>query len=518
MRRLAGAALLATAVVAGTLPPAFGQATFPPPNNPPPPPSIIVERGAPITPLGWFVIGSIGCAAVSPMIATVILGRELTLNEAYRSTLGCVLGPAGWLLADLLVPPTPTIQTQPGNQLPQQSQPPQQRRTDSGRNFRIPRQGETQFVANEILLQFAPGATVQMRNTLFANLQLTELETQTFQLTGRRISRVRIDSSQSVQATLNRIARNYPAVSGGWANMTYVGVQAQPAARPDAATDPAAAQYVVKKLHLLEAHRITSGEDVLVAVIDSKIDTQHPDLKGVIADEYDVVGTAPAGHSHGTAMAGAIAAQGKLVGVAPKVKLLAVRAFSGSGESAESTTFNILKSVDWAASKRARIINMSFAGPPDALLREMLGKANARGIVLIAAVGNAGPRSPPLYPAADPGVIGVTATDADDKLMPQANRGPQVAIAAPGVEILAVAPDGKYLITSGTSVAAAHASGVAALLLASKPNLKPAQVRATLVRSASRISGKPTEVGAGVIDALAVINSSRKYPSGPVIC
>ena len=153
---------------------------------------------------------------------------------------------------------------------------------------------------------------------------------------------------------------------------------------------------------------------------------------------------------------------------------------------------------------------MSFAGPADALVREMLGKANARGIVLIAAVGNAGPRSRPLYPAADPGVIGVTATDADDKLMPHANRGRQVAVAAPAVEILAVAPDGKYRMTTGTSVAAAHASGVAALLLASKPNLTPVQVRASLVRSASRISGKATEVGAGVVDALAVINSRRK--------
>jgi subtilisin family serine protease len=192
------------------------------------------------------------------------------------------------------------------------------------------------------------------------------------------------------------------------------------------------------------------------------------------------------------------------------VKLLAVRAFSESGESAQSTTFSVLKSVDWAASKNARIINMSFAGPPDELLREMLVKANARGIVLIAAVGNSGPRSPPLYPAADPGVIGVTATDVDDKLMPQANRGPQVAVAAPGVEILAAAPDGKYLMTSGTSVAAAPASGVAALLLASKPNQTPGQVRASLIRAATRIPGKRNEVGAGVIDTLAVISPNRK--------
>jgi subtilisin family serine protease len=85
--------------------------------------------------------------------------------------------------------------------------------------------------------------------------------------------------------------------------------------------------------------------------------------------------------------------------------------------------------------------------------------------------------------------------------MPQANRGPQV------IEILAAAPNGAYQVTSGTSVAAAHASVVAALLLALKPKLTPAQVRANLMRSAHRIPGKRNEVGAGVIDALAVVNS-----------
>jgi subtilisin family serine protease len=490
-------------MVAGAFAPAHGQSTVP--NNPP---TTIINRGTPITPLGWFVIGSVGCAAVSPIIGTVILGRELTLNEAYRSTLGCFLGPVGWLLADALVPPTVTTQIQTQTQIQTSKPPPRQRGTGRGRNFKIPPQGETRFVGNEILLEFGPGATARTRNALITTLQLTELETQTFALTGRRLSRMRIDGPQSVPTTLNRVFRNYPDVSGGRANMVYVGAQVQPpSVQPVAA---GSAQYVVNKLHLLEAHRITSGDDVLVAVIDSKIDTKHPDLNGVVADEYDVVGSPATAHSHGTAMAGAIAARSKLTGVAPKVKLLAVRAFSGSGESAESTTFNILKSVDWAASKNARIINMSFAGPPDDLLREMLARANARGIVLIAAVGNAGPRSPPLYPAADAGVIGVTATDVDDRLMEQANRGPQVAVAAPGVEILAVAPDGKYQVTSGTSIAAAHASGVAALLLASKPNLTPGQVRASLIRAATRIPGKRNEVGAGVIDALAVIDPSRK--------
>jgi subtilisin family serine protease len=126
------------------------------------------------------------------------------------------------------------------------------------------------------------------------------------------------------------------------------------------------------------------------------------------------LGTPTPPHAHGTAIAGAIAANSKLVGVAPKVRLLAMRAFSGAGESAQSTTFNILKGIDWAAAKNARIINMSFAGPADPMLRQMLAIANGRGIVLIAAVDNAGPKSPPLYPGADAGVIGVTATDADE--------------------------------------------------------------------------------------------------------
>ena len=260
----------------------------------------------------------------------------------------------------------------------------------------------------------------------------------------------------------------------------------------------------------MEAHRINSGDDVLIAVIDSKIDTGHPDLAGVIAGEYDAVGTPTSPHAHGTAMAGAIAAHSKLIGVAPKVKLLAVRAFSGAGESAQSTTFNILKALDWAASKNARIVNMSFAGPADAMLQEMLIKANARGMVLIAAVGNAGPRSPPLYPAADSGVIGVTATDAEDKLMPQANRGPQVAVAAPGVEILATAPDGGYQVTSGTSIAAAHASGVVACCWRRSRTSRQPRYVASLIRSAHRIPGKRNEVGAGVIDALAVISPTRK--------
>jgi subtilisin family serine protease len=436
---------------------------------------------------------------VSPIITTVVLGRELTVTEVDRMTLSCFLGPVGWVLGPVLFPDPVVTSTSPPRNPPSRGA-----RQAGGRNISIPPPGETRLVPNEVLLEVHAGTSTSYLDALARRLQLTLLETQSFALTGRTLQRWHLDGTGSVAGTLRGLSR-FGRISAAQPNFLYDFGQAQPPAQADAT----AAQYVVPKLHLLEAHKITNGDDVLVAVIDSKIDTQHPDLAGVVVDEYDALGAPAPAHVHGTGMAGAIAAHAKLVGVAPKVKLLAVRAFTGDQESAQGTTFNILKGLDWAASKNARIVNMSFAGPADAMFRDMLAKAHARGIVLIAAVGNAGPRSPPLYPAADPYVIGVTATDADDKLLPQANRGPQVTVAAPGVQILAPAPDAAYQVTTGTSVAAAHASGVAALLLARNPSLTPDQVRSLLVKSVRAIPGNRRDVGAGVIDALSAVNSVK---------
>src|SRR5438067_7033348 len=134
-------------------------------------------------------------------------------------------------------------------------------------------------------------------------------------------------------------------------------------------------------------------------------------------------------------MVGAIASHQRLMGIAPNAKILSVRAFSsGTAQSPEATTRNILAGIEWAIRKGARIINMSFAGPHDPMVQVALKNAHAKGVVLIAASGNQGPKSPPLYPAADPHGIAVTAIDANDKLLAQAVRRPQVAVASPGVD------------------------------------------------------------------------------------
>src|SRR5262249_3389529 len=154
-------------------------------------------------------------------------------------------------------------------------------------------------------------------------------------------------------------------------------------------------QYALIKLRLAEAHGMTQGDRILVAVIDSGIDMSHPELVGVVADSLDTLGGGEA-HAHGTGIAGTIVAHSRLKGVAPRANVLAVRAFDPSGSGAQGNTFSILKGLEWSVAKGARVINMSFAGPKDPILTRALDAANKKGVTLIAAAGNAGPKSPPL--------------------------------------------------------------------------------------------------------------------------
>ena len=269
-----------------------------------------------------------------------------------------------------------------------------------------------------------------------------------------------------------------------------------------------AAQYILEKLKISDVHRMVKGANVPIAVIDSEIDATHPDLEGVVSQRFDAVGAADKPHPHGTGMAGAIAAHQRVLGIAPSARLLAVHAFSTGAATAESTTFNILKGINWAASQGVRVINMSFAGPKDPSLERTLKAAYDKGIVLVAAAGNAGPKSPPLFPGAFyPYVIAVTATDVDDKLFTGANRGKYISVAAPGVDILVPAPENSYQLTTGTSVAAAEVSGIVALLLERNPKLTPADVRRILTASAKRLGPgeRDDDFGSGLIDPLKAL-------------
>lgn len=356
--------------------------------------------------------------------------------------------------------------------------------------------GRNNYLPKEVILELTGNPTDAQIEALARRHRLTRVESQEFPLIGSRMFRWRINDNRSVETVIRQV------LSGGGVQSAHPNFRfalQQAAQRSE--------QYAVSKLRLVEAHTLAKGSDVMIAVIDSGIDAAHPELAGVVAASFDPLGGTPMSHAHGTGIAGAIAAHDRLMGAAPSARILAIRAFGNATSGAESTSFIILRSLEFAAARGAKIINMSFAGPRDALIERSLAALNARGIVLIAASGNAGPKSPPLYPAADKNVIAVSATDASDKLFAASNRGSHIAVSAPGADVLLPSPDGKYQVTSGTSFAAAYVSGLAALLIERNPALKPSDIRDVLTRTAQDLGppGRDDQFGAGKADAFSAV-------------
>jgi hypothetical protein len=362
----------------------------------------------------------------------------------------------------------------------------------------MPPRGERRFVLDEVITAFSSTATPAAIEQLARRYNLTQLESQSLPLSGSTLYRWRINGRRPVGDLIGALEDDRLVTR---VQPNYIFSLQEDAPKLASQSQSYASQYVLAKLQVEQAHHIATGKSILVALIDSEIDAKNPDLDAAIAKNFDALGGEDKPHTHGTAMAGAIAAHLKLMGIAPGAQLLAARAFDDNRD-AKGTSFAIYKSLQWAADNGARIVNMSFAGPADPTLHTMLAAAFEKGLVLIAAAGNAGPTSPPLYPAADPNVIAVTATDSSDGLFAMANRGSYIAVAAPGVDILALAPDHALQLTTGTSVATAHVSGLVALLLECKPSLTPADIRKMLGRTA-----KPLGFGAGLVNAYRAVSS-----------
>ena len=367
-------------------------------------------------------------------------------------------------------------------------------------------------VPNELVAEIDGALTDAQADELARRHGLIRVGSQNFQLLGTTIGLFRIADRRPTDVVSREFATE-AGVRSVQLNFRYL-LQDQKAVPAEG--DPA--QYALAQLRLPQAHTLAHGMNVTIAVIDSGIDATHPELANSIADAFDALGSKEGPHVHGTGIAGAIAAHAKLMGSAPEVRILAIRAFGAATSGAESTSYVILKSLDYAALHGAQIINMSFAGPKDPLIERGVAATAAKGIVMVAAAGNAGAKSPPLYPAANPNVIAVSGTDAKDRLFAPSNRGNYVALAAPGADIFLPAPDGKYQITSGTSFSAAFVSGIAALVLERNPALKPNEVR-TILTSTARDLGAPGRddlFGAGETDAYAAVTAAIGRSAVPV--
>ena len=217
---------------------------------------------------------------------------------------------------------------------------------------------------------------------------------------------------------------------------------------------------------LADLHRVSQGRNVNVAVVDSGVDVSHPDLLGRVRLRRNFVDDADeVPEAHGTAVAGiigALAGNGAgIAGVAPGAKLMALRAcWELKGQAARCNSLTLGKAINYALENGAQVINLSLAGPSDRLLQALLQAALARGVVVI---GAADPQLPDGgFPASFPGVIGVARTG-------DPHPATSKLVYAPGTDVPTCAPGKRWNLVSGSSYAAAHVAGLAALMMELKP-------------------------------------------------
>lgn len=382
----------------------------------------------------------------------------------------------------------------------------------------LPPAEERRFVAGEVLFIMAPDAPQAAIRQVERRFRLRLLQRETAEVVGAVMHRYRVPNRQTVPAAIRAMQQ---AVGFAYIQPNYVferpefRVKLQSANAMRAQGDQRL-QYVVDALRLSEAHRIARGQRIPIAVIDSGVDANHPELQGRVTQSFDAVGGQFRPHEHGTGMVGAIASQRQLLGVSPGAEILAVRAFApGQSQGSTGTSFHIVKAMDWAIRNGARVINMSFAGPRDPMIARAIQVAADRRIAMVAAMGNGGPTAPIAFPAADPNVIAVTATDKEGRLFDAATQGDHVAVAAPGVEIILPAPRGGYQISSGTSVAAAHVSGIVALILERHPDADPATLRRLLQATARQAAIPDPKLGAGVADPVGALTAELPRQEAP---
>ncbi|WP_438448846.1 S8 family peptidase [Gorillibacterium sp. sgz5001074] len=246
------------------------------------------------------------------------------------------------------------------------------------------------------------------------------------------------------------------------------------------------------------------GGAIRVAVLDTGVSGTHPDLK--VVKVYNTIAGKPSydQNGHGTHVAGTIAALKNkfgVVGVAPRVRIYAVKAFDKSGNG---FTSDIVQGLAWCIKNKMHVINMSFGMEEDsATVAEQIKRAHAKGIVLVASAGNNGTGSGTIdFPARMEEVIAVAASTPDDGVADFSSRGTGISVTAPGEGICSTIPGKSYTQMDGTSMAAPHVSGAAALLLAKRRTLTPDRIRQLLQTTATLLPGDTAnDQGAGLIQA-----------------
>ncbi|MFB9463184.1 type VII secretion-associated serine protease mycosin [Streptomyces cinereospinus] len=301
-----------------------------------------------------------------------------------------------------------------------------------------------------------------------------------------------------------------------------------------------AQQWALEAMRTEQAWQTTEGAGITVAVLDTGVDGDHPDLAGNVLPAKDMIGFGAgrgdrAWARHGTAMAGIIAGHGHgagnadgVLGIAPQARILPVRVILEDGDPARAearrTRGNALADgIRWAADQGADVINLSLgddsaSAHPEPAEDEAVQYALKKGSVVVASAGNGGEKGDHIsYPAAYPGVIAATAVDRYGTRASFSTRRWYATVSAPGVDVVIADPDRKYYEGWGTSAAAAFVSGAAALVRAAHPGLTPAQVKRLLEDTArdAPAGGRDDSRGFGFVDPAAAVEAAgRLAPQG----
>lgn len=334
--------------------------------------------------------------------------------------------------------------------------------------------------------------------------RLTEIRRGELRSVARILVLFQIPDARSVSQVVAELAQD-PRVEAAQPNFVY--------RTTGAYNDPhAELQYAPKRIRVDRVHRYATGKGIKVALVDTGVDYGHRDLRERILERVTIPGSGGSfvDDLHGTVLAGIIAAIANnrfgIYGIAPSVELLALKACSPESPGALAafcTSEAVAGAVDIAILRRVDIMNLSVGGPRDRLIETLVREAVTRDILVVAAAGNSGPDSPPVYPAALDRVLAVTATDFNDELYSRSNTGRYVSLAAPGVHVLSTAPGGRFGLFEGTSIAAAHVSGVLALLLQQSPRLGRGVLREVIGSTAVDLGppGRDDRFGWGRVDA-----------------
>lgn len=284
-------------------------------------------------------------------------------------------------------------------------------------------------------------------------------------------------------------------------------------------------QWALTNIQAYDAWDLTTGsEDVIIAVIDTGVDANHEDLRGQVLPGYNAItrtGNAADDNGHGTAVSGLIAARTNngtgIAGICWNCRILPVKALNrrGGGDDA-----SVARAIVWAADNGAQIINMSLGGTsPSTVIHEAVQYATGRGILIVAASGNAQQDgNPTSYPAAYPEVLAVSSTSNNDAITGFANTGAYIDIAAPGVGLWTTLPDNEYGPPNGTSFSSPYVAGAAGLVRSLRPDLDGMAIKCVLEATTDDqgTPGKDDDYGWGRLNVFRAVQLAPSYQSCPL--